>query len=215
VKTNNGSCRFFPPFLLFFLLCLFYLENTYREPLVLYYRDGESVARVAAELELSEDAVKQRLARGREMLRVEIVATVEKALRRTGPGAVFTLAVLGALPGTAVAAASATTLSATGKAAAPLAAAAVQSGLLAGLFGMLGGLAGGALGTWAAWKTARYQRERDFYRRSLILYAIGLTVYMLPFFAMTLGWWPFNPGERTYLVLFTIWVTGFFGGSGL
>jgi RNA polymerase sigma factor (sigma-70 family) len=191
------------------------LPDTYREPLVLYYRDGESVARVAAELELSQDAVKQRLARGREMLRAGMVATVEKGLRRTGPGAVFTLAVLGALPGMGAAAASATTLSATGKSAAPLAAAAVKSGLLAGLLSMLGGLAGGVLGTWAAWKTARYQRERDFYLRSLIIYAIGLTVYLLPFFAMTLGWHPFDHGERTYLVLFTIWVTGFFGGSGL
>jgi RNA polymerase sigma factor (sigma-70 family) len=191
------------------------LPGTYREPLVLYYRDEESVARVARSLDLSEDAVKQRLARGREMLRAEMLATVEKALRRTGPGAIFTLAVLGALPGMGAAAASAATLGATGKSAVPLAAAAVQAGLLGGLLGMLGGLAGGALGTWASWKTARYQRERDLYRRSIIIYAIALAVYMLPFVAMALGWRPFDYGTRTYLIGYAIWVTGFLGGSGI
>src|SRR6185312_14087125 len=75
------------------------LPETYREPLILFYRDEESVARVAEALELSQDAVKQRLARGREMLRIEMATTVERALRQTAPGAIFTLAVLGALPG--------------------------------------------------------------------------------------------------------------------
>jgi RNA polymerase sigma factor (sigma-70 family) len=48
------------------------LPQTYREPLVLFYREELSVARVAEALELSIDAVKQRLSRGREMLRDEI-----------------------------------------------------------------------------------------------------------------------------------------------
>ena len=37
------------------------LPETYREPMVLFYRQGQSVAEVADALELSEDAVKQRL----------------------------------------------------------------------------------------------------------------------------------------------------------
>src|SRR5262245_15378596 len=45
------------------------IDETYREPLVLFYREQQSVAEVAAALELSEDAVKQRLSRGRAMLR--------------------------------------------------------------------------------------------------------------------------------------------------
>ena len=44
------------------------LPVEYREPLVLFYRHGESVAAVAAALELSEDAARQRLSRGRAML---------------------------------------------------------------------------------------------------------------------------------------------------
>ena len=52
-------------------------------------------------------------------------------------------------------------MGAAGKAAAPLAAATIHAGMLAVLWASLGGLAGGAFGSWASWKTARYQRERD------------------------------------------------------
>src|SRR4051812_24607264 len=41
------------------------IPELYREPLILFYREHQSVERVAATLELSEDAVKQRLSRGR------------------------------------------------------------------------------------------------------------------------------------------------------
>ena len=51
------------------------IPESYREPLILYYREQQSVAEVAAALELSEDAVKQRLSRGRGMLR-ERYATI-------------------------------------------------------------------------------------------------------------------------------------------
>src|SRR5262249_18330104 len=37
------------------------IPEIYREPLILFYREHQSVEAVAAELELSEDAVKQRL----------------------------------------------------------------------------------------------------------------------------------------------------------
>jgi RNA polymerase sigma factor (sigma-70 family) len=191
------------------------LPETYREPLVLFYRDEESVSRVAEALELSQDAVKQRLARGREMLRIEVAATVERALRQTGPGAIFTLAVLGALPGVGAASASAATLGAAGKAAGPLAAATINAGIMGALLGSLAGIAGGSLGAWASWKTARYQRERDLYRRSLIAYAIGLAVFITPILAMGLGWKPWAWGMTTYAIGFAVWMTVFFGGSGI
>ncbi|HJS56463.1 MAG TPA: sigma-70 family RNA polymerase sigma factor, partial [Vicinamibacteria bacterium] len=56
------------------------IPETYREPLVLFYRESRSVARVAEALELSEDAVKQRLSRGRQMLKEQVAAFVESAL---------------------------------------------------------------------------------------------------------------------------------------
>jgi len=69
----------------------------YREPLVLFYREQQSVADVALQLELSEDAVRQRLSRGRKLLTEEVTAFVEGTLKRTNPGKVFTLGVLAAL----------------------------------------------------------------------------------------------------------------------
>ena len=44
------------------------IPATYREPLVMFYREQKSIAHVAAALELNEDAVKQRLTRGRRLL---------------------------------------------------------------------------------------------------------------------------------------------------
>src|SRR5205085_1890406 len=83
------------------------LDESYREPLVLFYREGQSVAAVAEALGISGDAVKQRLSRGREQVREKVAQRVEAALRRTRPGTAFTLAVLAALP--AVVAGTATT----------------------------------------------------------------------------------------------------------
>jgi RNA polymerase sigma factor (sigma-70 family) len=69
------------------------LPEHYRLPLVLYYRDGQSVQAVATALDLSEDAVKQRLARGREMLRERMSGLIDTVLTRTGPRALFTMAI--------------------------------------------------------------------------------------------------------------------------
>ena len=73
----------------------------YREALVLYYREHRSVEHVADALDLTEDAVKQRLARGRKILQEQVLTFVEGALVRSTPGNVFTLGVLAALPGIA------------------------------------------------------------------------------------------------------------------
>jgi RNA polymerase sigma factor (sigma-70 family) len=74
------------------------LPELYREPLILYYREHQSIEHVAVELELSEDAVKQRLSRGRKLVQEEVEAFVENALRKTAPTQTFSSAVLAALP---------------------------------------------------------------------------------------------------------------------
>src|SRR5262245_45133562 len=74
------------------------IPEVYREPLVLFYREHQSVENVAVALELSEDAVKQRLSRGRKLLHEQVLAFVEGALERTNPGKAFTVGVLAALP---------------------------------------------------------------------------------------------------------------------
>ena len=53
------------------------IPESYREPLVLFYREHQSVENVAAALDLSEDAVKQRLSRGRKLLHEQVLAFVE------------------------------------------------------------------------------------------------------------------------------------------
>ena len=87
------------------------IPEIYREPLVLFYRKHQSIEAVAQGLELSEDAVKQRLSRGRKLLHEQVLAFVEGALERTNPDRAFTAGVLAALP--ALAAAKAATAGAT------------------------------------------------------------------------------------------------------
>ena len=85
--------------------CLARLPESYRLPLVLYYCDGKSVRSVAETLALSEDAVKQRLARGREMLQERMSALIETTLAEARPSTVFTMSVavaIGALAAPAV-----------------------------------------------------------------------------------------------------------------
>ena len=75
------------------------IPEIYREPLILFYREHQSVESVAAKLDLSEDAAKQRLSRGRKLLQEQFLAFVEGALAQTNPGSAFTLSVLSTLPG--------------------------------------------------------------------------------------------------------------------
>jgi RNA polymerase sigma factor (sigma-70 family) len=84
------------------------IPEIYREPLVLFYREHQSIEAVAASLELSEDAVKQRLSRGRKLLQEQVLAFVEGALEKTAPNKAFTLGVVAALPLLAITAKAAT-----------------------------------------------------------------------------------------------------------
>src|SRR5262245_47645838 len=73
------------------------LPETYRLALILFYRDRQSVRAVAEALEISEDAVKQRLARGREMLRDRMDGLIERVLVNRGPTAIFTMTIAAAI----------------------------------------------------------------------------------------------------------------------
>jgi RNA polymerase sigma factor (sigma-70 family) len=132
------------------------MPTLYREPMVLFYRQNKSVASVAEVLGVSEDAVKQRLSRGRVMLAERVERALGSVLRRTVPSAAFTLAVMGVL------AASTTTASA---------AAATGAGAKLAKGSVLGGALAVPFITWAAgmWglfrsqtQSARTPRERRF-----------------------------------------------------
>jgi len=106
-----------------------------REPIVLYYRHRRSIAQVAADLELSHDAVKQRLLRGRKLLSTEIASLVEDVLTKTAPGKPFTVAVVAALPALAPQTAAAGIAALAAKGPAQLSKAAIYAAFAGGIFG--------------------------------------------------------------------------------
>jgi hypothetical protein len=114
------------------------IPEIYREPLVLFYREHQSIEAVAQNLELTEDAVKQRLSRGRKMLHEQVLAFVEGALEKTAPGKTFTLGVVAALP-LAVTTAKAVTVGATIAKGGAAAKSIATVSSLGGLFAMIGG----------------------------------------------------------------------------
>lgn len=128
---------------------------TYREPLVLYYREHRSIEHVACELGLSEDAVKQRLSRGRKLLQERMMRFVEDALAKSAPSTVFTMGVLAAVA-TIVPPAKAATAGAT--------AAKVGSGFkgvtLAAFMASVSGLISMGFGLRASLDQSRTKRER-------------------------------------------------------
>lgn len=74
------------------------LPDVYREPMVLFYRQNESVPRVADVLDISEDSVRQRLSRGRALLSERVTRLLQNGLRKSGPGNAFAIAVIASLP---------------------------------------------------------------------------------------------------------------------
>ena len=78
------------------------IPERYREPLVLFYREQKSLKQVAKLLELSEDAAKTRVSRGRKLLKEQVAAMVESTISRTGPGKAFTTAVVASISGIAI-----------------------------------------------------------------------------------------------------------------
>lgn len=73
------------------------MPETYREPLILFYREHRSVEYVASQLDLTEDTVKQRLSRGRKQLQKAMISFVEDTLTKSKQGTAFTVAVMAAI----------------------------------------------------------------------------------------------------------------------
>ncbi|MCF3648946.1 RNA polymerase sigma factor [Synoicihabitans lomoniglobus] len=163
------------------------VPETYREPLILYYREHRSVEHVAVALDLSEDAVKQRLSRGRKILQEQVLSFVEGALARSTPGKLFTIGVLAALPPMA-----------TPAKAAGIGAAAAQGSLLmkwtgvAALLASLSGVISAVLALRANLDQARTPAERRFVVKATIgLFgsAIALLAILYGVRAGSYHWW--------------------------
>ncbi len=137
------------------------IPETYREPLVLFYREQQSIERVAAILELSEETARQRLSRGRKLLQERVIAFVEGALEQTAPGPLFTLGVLAALPAMSFSAKAATF------GAAAKGGAMAKGAGLAGLFGKFLGPLFPFVGMWAGYRQMKKAGLHDAALKSL------------------------------------------------
>jgi RNA polymerase sigma factor (sigma-70 family) len=136
------------------------IPEEYREPLVLFYREGQSIRDVAAAMDLSEDCVKQRLSRGRKMMKEHVARLVEDTLEQTRPGAAFTSSVMAALPLMTAPMGMAATLTGGGSATGKAVAGAKLATAVGGLGGPLIGITGGFFGMWASIRNSATLRLR-------------------------------------------------------
>lgn len=157
------------------------IPENYREPLILFYREGNSVESVAAALELTEETARQRLSRGRKLLQEQVAQFVEGALRQTTPGRAFTLGVLAGLPllsSTATAATIGTAVAKTGASATGMG----LAGMLAVVLGPIAGCLGAWLGVKTSLDNAKSPRERQ-----IILRQTRLTIGLVLGFMVAMG----------------------------
>ena len=73
------------------------LPEKYRAPLVMYYRQDQSIRQSSQALDLSATTIKTRLHRARLMLKEDLACRLETALKETGPRKTFTKAVMATL----------------------------------------------------------------------------------------------------------------------
>ena len=190
------------------------MPELYREPLILFYRENQSISEVAADLELSEDTVKQRLSRGRKLLQEEVQVFVERTLRRSAPSQNFSAAVLAALPALPAATAS---VGAVGKGAAV-----AKTGLLGTSLAVLApfiGVFAGMLSQWFAIRatsTGKGRKTRLWQMTAFFILMPGLAVFgesavgyarqhygwgdSTYYFARTGFWWCFAAGLGAWVV---------------
>ena len=150
------------------------LPDIYREPMILFYRSQESTRAVAAALGESEATIRQRLKRGRDMLRAEMTASIRSTLEATAPSAAFAAVVMAALPPLPVSTTAAAV--ALGKASNPLGGAA-STAMGTAATGAAVGIAGGILGTYLGWKNCEYDSQQRFMLRQARVFAAGLTIF--------------------------------------
>lgn len=163
------------------------IPELYREPFVLFYREHQSIETVAERLDLTEDAVKQRLSRGRKLLQEQVLAFVEGALARTNPGRAFTLGVLAALPLATTSTAKAATLAAAAKGGAKaVGATGVFGVLLSPLLVLLGNYIPYRMGLAEARSEAERRGVKTLYRNALFG-SLALSFLLLAVLGLTLS----------------------------
>jgi RNA polymerase sigma factor (sigma-70 family) len=185
----------------------------YREPLVLFYRRERSVSEVAVDLGLSEDTVRQRLHRGRQLIKTEVSSLVEETLIRSGPSKTFFIAVVAALPALITPPASAAVAGVAAKGA-PAAKTLIATGLTGAILGPIVGLLGGIFGSWCSIKNTKSPRERWFMIKMTILLWVLLTLLIgTPLVLMLSGATPRSSYWICFTAFFVVLVPLIFWGN--
>ena len=176
------------------------ISETYREPMVLYYREQKSVKQVAELLDLSEETARQRLSRGRKLLHAHVLDLVASVLERSTPGRALTIGILAALPFYgATSTATAATLTAAGGSGLK---AAGLVGIATAILGPLVGILGGVIGVKASLAQAESERERSFILRSAGFSVTFILLFVVGMIALVLFGIP-HSGERP---VFLVWM---------
>jgi RNA polymerase sigma factor (sigma-70 family) len=156
------------------------LPDDAREVVTLFYREGRSIAQVAALLEMREEAIRKRLQRARQALRAATLERLGQALERSAPGAAFTLAVVGALGIVAPATASAAIIArAAGTKAGGKLAVGLGAGLGGATLGALLGVFGAGYAIRQRLRAARDDEERAGLRRIGVVNGVAIPVCAL------------------------------------
>lgn len=155
------------------------IDISYREPLILFYREQQSIERVAEELDLTKDTVKQRLSRGRKLLQSAMSSLVEDGLKNSKPGVAFTAIVMTTISSiappvkAAALGAGAAKTSSFFKLASILTLIASLSGLISAYFGLKTGLA-----------QSRTKREKRLTIKVVTLFISFALIYVVGMFAL-------------------------------
>lgn len=180
------------------------IPQPYRETLVLFYRQEQSTAQVAAAMETTEDSVRQRLTRGRQMMRDEVVRMLERNIARTAPTPVFTSQVVAALPALAAQAAG---IGAAAKGSAAASSSWILSILLCWVV-PISVLLSMVVGTWKDIHDARSPRHRKIAGQTWTFFWIFLISWVVAFN------WLMKVGVRQAWPIVTMtWIAA--GGSAL
>jgi len=154
------------------------LPEIYREPMILFYRCDESTRDVAIALGEPEATIRQRLKRGRDMIRVEMADCIRRTLVETAPKGAFAALVMASVPASTLAAGG-TVSTVTAAKSSGLVGTGATSAVAGSLIGSFIGLAGGLFGTWMTWKNCEYVSQQRFVVRQTMLYLILLGIFGL------------------------------------
>jgi RNA polymerase sigma factor (sigma-70 family) len=151
------------------------LPDETRELVVLFYREGQSIAQVAALLGITEATARKRLQRARDQVRTGVLQQLGELASRSAPGAVFTAAVMAAITAAVPSTAAAAGLGVGAKLASGL----KLSAALASLPGLLAGAVGILLPLRKLIRNAHDQLERRQLRQLTAAAIVGLVVFTI------------------------------------